>query len=158
VPGNPGSNSLPNSGAAYVFVRNGSAWTQQAYLKASKRRRRRPLRHRGRDLGRHDRGRRPERVGERFGAGRQFRAQRRRGLRVRAHRHDVDGDRLPEGVQRGERRRVRLTGSGSKATRSSSERPGRTGTAPRPRTTAWASPARPTCSCAAGRPGSSRRT
>lgn len=27
--------SAPEAGAAYVFVRNGSAWTQQAYLKAS---------------------------------------------------------------------------------------------------------------------------
>jgi hypothetical protein len=30
-----GSNSAPNAGAAYVFVRSGSAWVQQAYLKAS---------------------------------------------------------------------------------------------------------------------------
>jgi trimeric autotransporter adhesin len=28
-------NSIPQSGAAYVFVRRGTAWTQQAYLKAS---------------------------------------------------------------------------------------------------------------------------
>ncbi len=35
VPGNPNDNSADDSGAAYVFVRNGSAWTQQAYLKAS---------------------------------------------------------------------------------------------------------------------------
>ncbi len=28
-------NSAPDAGAAYVFVRSGSAWTQQAYLKAS---------------------------------------------------------------------------------------------------------------------------
>jgi hypothetical protein len=27
-------NNLPNSGAVYVFVRNGSGWTQQAYLRA----------------------------------------------------------------------------------------------------------------------------
>jgi len=27
--------SLPNAGAAYVFVRNGTTWSQQAYLKAS---------------------------------------------------------------------------------------------------------------------------
>lgn len=38
--GNAGANSTPNeaairAGAAYVFVRNGTAWTQQAYLKAS---------------------------------------------------------------------------------------------------------------------------
>ena len=31
----PDSNNLPNSGAAYVFVRNGNTWSQQAYLKAS---------------------------------------------------------------------------------------------------------------------------
>ncbi len=30
-----GSSSVSNSGAAYVFVRSGSSWTQQAYLKAS---------------------------------------------------------------------------------------------------------------------------
>ena len=31
----PADDSLPESGAAYVFVRNGTTWTQQAYLKAS---------------------------------------------------------------------------------------------------------------------------
>ncbi|MCS6882784.1 MAG: Ig-like domain-containing protein [Oscillochloridaceae bacterium] len=35
IPGNPGDNSADDSGAAYVFVRNGTAWSQQAYLKAS---------------------------------------------------------------------------------------------------------------------------
>ena len=35
VNGNQGDNSAPNSGAAYVFVRTGSTWSQQAYLKAS---------------------------------------------------------------------------------------------------------------------------
>lgn len=35
INGNGGNNSLLDSGAAYVFVRNGSNWTQQAYLKAS---------------------------------------------------------------------------------------------------------------------------
>jgi len=35
VNGNQASNSAPNSGAAYVFVRNGTTWAQQAYLKAS---------------------------------------------------------------------------------------------------------------------------
>jgi len=29
------SNSATDSGAAYVFVRNGTNWSQQAYLKAS---------------------------------------------------------------------------------------------------------------------------
>jgi hypothetical protein len=33
--GNQGDNSATNSGAAYVFVRRGTIWTQQAYLKAS---------------------------------------------------------------------------------------------------------------------------
>ncbi len=32
---NQSDNTLINSGAAYVFVRNGSTWSQQAYLKAS---------------------------------------------------------------------------------------------------------------------------
>ena len=32
---NQGNNSASNAGAAYVFVRNGTMWTQQAYLKAS---------------------------------------------------------------------------------------------------------------------------
>jgi len=36
INGNPANNSALNAGAAYVFVRNGSTWTQQAYLKASK--------------------------------------------------------------------------------------------------------------------------
>lgn len=31
----PADESLPGSGAAYVFVRDGATWTQQAYLKAS---------------------------------------------------------------------------------------------------------------------------
>ena len=35
VNGDQGDNSVPYSGAAYVFVRNGTNWMQQAYLKAS---------------------------------------------------------------------------------------------------------------------------
>src|SRR5437867_499740 len=35
VNGDQSNNSAPNAGAAYVFVRNGTNWTQQAYLKAS---------------------------------------------------------------------------------------------------------------------------
>ena len=35
VGGNQANNMAPDAGAAYVFVRNGSTWTQQAYLKAS---------------------------------------------------------------------------------------------------------------------------
>ena len=35
VNGNDANNSALDSGAAYVFVRNGSSWSQQAYLKAS---------------------------------------------------------------------------------------------------------------------------
>ncbi|MBS1790757.1 MAG: putative Ig domain-containing protein [Acidobacteria bacterium] len=35
VNGNQADNSAANSGAAYVFVRSGATWTQQAYLKAS---------------------------------------------------------------------------------------------------------------------------
>jgi hypothetical protein len=35
VNGNAVDNSATNSGAAYVFVRSGTTWTQQAYLKAS---------------------------------------------------------------------------------------------------------------------------
>jgi hypothetical protein len=35
VNGNQSNNSDLNAGAAYVFVRNGTNWTQQAYLKAS---------------------------------------------------------------------------------------------------------------------------
>lgn len=35
VNGDQSSNSASNAGAAYVFVRNGTTWTQQAYLKAS---------------------------------------------------------------------------------------------------------------------------
>jgi hypothetical protein len=35
VNGNQASSGAPDSGAAYVFVRSGSTWTQQAYLKAS---------------------------------------------------------------------------------------------------------------------------
>jgi FG-GAP repeat len=35
VNGNQGDNSAANSGAAYVFTRSGTTWSQQAYLKAS---------------------------------------------------------------------------------------------------------------------------
>lgn len=35
VNGNPANDSALESGAAYVFIRNGATWTQQAYLKAS---------------------------------------------------------------------------------------------------------------------------
>jgi hypothetical protein len=35
VNGNQSDNSAPGAGAAYVFVRNGTNWIQQAYLKAS---------------------------------------------------------------------------------------------------------------------------
>jgi hypothetical protein len=35
INGNQSDNSQTNSGAAYVFVRSGTNWTQQAYLKAS---------------------------------------------------------------------------------------------------------------------------
>ena len=35
VNGNQSDNSAADSGAAYVFVRNGTNWSQQAYLKAS---------------------------------------------------------------------------------------------------------------------------
>jgi hypothetical protein len=33
--GNQADNSAPDAGAAYVFVRHGSVWTQEAYIKAS---------------------------------------------------------------------------------------------------------------------------
>ena len=35
INGDQTDNSAPNAGAAYVFVRNGATWSQQAYLKAS---------------------------------------------------------------------------------------------------------------------------
>jgi len=35
IDGDDADNLAPDAGAAYVFVRNGSAWTRQAYLKAS---------------------------------------------------------------------------------------------------------------------------
>ena len=35
INGEQANNNAQNSGAAYVFVRNGTAWTQQVYLKAS---------------------------------------------------------------------------------------------------------------------------
>jgi len=35
INGNQTNNNAPDSGAAYVFVRNGTTWSQQAYLKAS---------------------------------------------------------------------------------------------------------------------------
>jgi len=35
INGNQADNTLPSAGAVYVFVRNGTAWSQQAYVKAS---------------------------------------------------------------------------------------------------------------------------
>ena len=35
VNGDQGDNSAEDAGAAYVFVRTGTTWSQQAYLKAS---------------------------------------------------------------------------------------------------------------------------
>ena len=35
IDGDQSDNSAPNAGAAYVFVRNGTTWTQQAYVKGS---------------------------------------------------------------------------------------------------------------------------
>src|SRR5262245_16157017 len=35
VNGNQNDNSVPQAGAVYVFTRNGTTWTQQAYIKAS---------------------------------------------------------------------------------------------------------------------------
>jgi FG-GAP repeat len=35
VNGNQADNSMPSAGAAYVFMRSGASWSQQAYLKAS---------------------------------------------------------------------------------------------------------------------------
>ena len=35
INGNQADNTIPQAGAVYVFTRRGSAWTQQAYLKAS---------------------------------------------------------------------------------------------------------------------------
>ncbi|MEY2407389.1 MAG: trimeric autotransporter adhesin [Verrucomicrobiota bacterium] len=35
INGSQGNDNAPNSGAVYVYVRNGTNWTQQAYLKAS---------------------------------------------------------------------------------------------------------------------------
>ena len=35
VNGNQADNSIPNAGAAYIFTRSGTTWTQQAYIKAS---------------------------------------------------------------------------------------------------------------------------
>src|SRR5205807_1394749 len=35
INGNQADNSMPNSGAVYIFARSGTAWSQQAYSKAS---------------------------------------------------------------------------------------------------------------------------
>ena len=35
INGDQSDNNAGSAGAAYVFVRNGATWTQQAYLKAS---------------------------------------------------------------------------------------------------------------------------
>ena len=53
VNGNQSDNAALTAGAAYVFVRSGGTWTQQAYLKASNTGRRRLLRLLRGHLGRH---------------------------------------------------------------------------------------------------------
>ena len=55
VNGDQSNNLAIDSGAAYVFVRNGTIWTQQAYLKASNTGSGRPLRLIGIGLRRHGR-------------------------------------------------------------------------------------------------------
>src|SRR5258705_4416602 len=35
IDGNQNDDSIPQAGAAYVFTRRGTAWSQQAYIKAS---------------------------------------------------------------------------------------------------------------------------
>ena len=35
INGNQDDHSIPQAGAAYVFTRSGTRWTQQAYIKAS---------------------------------------------------------------------------------------------------------------------------
>ena len=53
VDGNQGNNGLSEAGAVYVFTRNNSQWSQQAYVKASNTGQRRPLRQQYRPLRRH---------------------------------------------------------------------------------------------------------
>ncbi|TMG76709.1 MAG: hypothetical protein E6H75_07805, partial [Betaproteobacteria bacterium] len=35
ISGNPADNTAPSAGAVYVYIRSGTTWTQQAYIKAS---------------------------------------------------------------------------------------------------------------------------
>ncbi len=57
VNGDQANEDAANSGAAYIFVRSGTNWAQQAYLKASNTGGRKPLRLVDGDLGGHGGGR-----------------------------------------------------------------------------------------------------
>ena len=103
VNGNQSDNSAADAGAAYVFVRSGTTWSQQAYLKASNTGAGDLFGCVGGGVGRHGGGRgawggqqrhRGERQPER-----QQRRGRRRGLRLRAQRDDLEPAGLSQSLQ-----------------------------------------------------------
>ena len=75
--GNQTDNSAADSGAAYVFVRSGTNWTQQAYLKASNTGASDHVRLFGGGVGRHGGGRGVWRGQQRHGSERQPERQQR---------------------------------------------------------------------------------
>ena len=103
VNGNQSDNSATDAGAAYVFVRNGTNWTQQAYLKASNTEAGDEFGYLGGGLGRHRGGRGMFEDSNATGInGNQTdnSARRlRRGLRFRAQRDELDPASLSQSFQ-----------------------------------------------------------
>ena len=97
VNGDQSDNSADDSGAAYVFMRSGTTWTQQAYLKASNTEPSDYFGVVGGGLGRHGGGRSLDEDSNATGVNgnqsRQQRRLRRRGLRLRAQRRRLGASR-----------------------------------------------------------------
>ena len=125
VNGNQNDNSIPQSGAVYVFTRNGTTWTQQAYIKASNtgKASEGTLAGDGDQFGFSlDAERRRQHVGGRchqrrqrgatdqWKPGRRLGAVCRRGLRVRANGHHVGAAGLRQEREHGRRGRSRVFG------------------------------------------------
>ena len=158
VNGNQNDDSAANSGAAYVFVRSGTNWIQQAYLKASNTGAGDNFGRLGGGVGRHGGGRGQLESQQRHRRERQSRQQQRpqlrRGLCLRAQRDELEPAGLSQSFQHRRRRSLRLVRWRCRATRwwsgpfvRTAAPPASTATRP---TTAPTAPARPTSSSRSG--------
>ena len=107
--GGESDNSAFWAGAAYVFTRSGSSWSQQAYLKASNAEAGDYFGRFGRHRRRHCRRRLRLRVQQRKRwRERQLSVQRRRGICLHAIGQQLEPAGIPEGIERRSGRQVRL--------------------------------------------------